>query len=433
MQIVTTHKGTDFDGLSSLVAATVIYPDAIPVLPTYVNPNLKNFLAIHKDLFNLYSPKEIDVNEVTSLVVVDTNSWGRLEGIEALRDKEGLEIILWDHHGPGDIRAGYEVQEEVGAAVSLLIKEIETQRKLITPIQATLFLMGIYEDTGFLSFPSTLARDAYAAAFLLDRKADLNILNTFLKQAYGKKQKDILFAMLQKATRDTINDFSVSLCRIEVEGRVRNLNMVVQMYREIVNVDAAFGIFKDIESNKCMVIGRSAADELNIGLIMRSLGGGGHPGAGSAMLKNVKPQTIEETIGEMIRGNQHSSVMLSDIMSYPVVTVSEDTAVEEVANLLREIGCTGIPVVDKDERLVGMISRKDFKKIRKDRQMQSPVKAFMSRDVKTISHTKSAMEAARLMIRYDIGRIPVMDDEDAIIGIVTRSDTMLYFYDLLPD
>mgnify|MGYP006276669953 FL=1 len=433
MQIVTTHKGTDFDGLASLVAATVIYSGSIPVLPTYINPNLKSFLSIHKDLFNLYSPKDIDMNDVTSLVVVDTNSWRRLEGMEALREKQDLEVILWDHHGPGDIRAGYEVQEEVGATASLLVKEIETQRKLITPIQATLFLMGIYEDTGFLSFPSTLAKDAYAAAFLIDRKADLNILNTFLKQAYGKKQKDILFHMLQKATRDTINGFSVSICRIEVEGRVQNLNMVVQMYREIVNVDAAFGIFKDIESNKCMVIGRSAADELNMGLIMRSIGGGGHPGAGSAMLKNVRPETIEETIVEMIRGNQHSSVMLSDIMSYPVVTVSEDTLVEEVAALLREIGCTGLPVVDKEERLVGIISRKDFKKIRKTAHMQSPVKAFMSRDVKTIPHTKSAVEAAKLMIRHDIGRIPVMDDEDSIIGIVTRSDTMLYFYDLLPD
>ena len=433
MRIVTTHKGTDFDGLASLVAATVIYPEAIPVLPGHINPNLKNFLSIHKDLFNLYSPKEIDMNEVTSLVVVDTNSWNRLEGMEALREKESLEIIQWDHHGPGDIRADVEVQEDVGAAVSLLVERIKTQRKLITPIQATLFLMGVYEDTGFLSFPSTISKDAHAAAFLLDRKADLNILNTFLKQAYGKKQKDILFNMLQKETRETINNFSVSICRIDVEGRVQNLNMVVQMYREIVNVDAAFGIFKDIESDKCMVIGRSGTDGLNMGMIMRSMGGGGHPGAGSALLKNVRFETIEETIEEMIRGNQHSSVMLSDIMSYPVVTVSEDTMMEEVANLLREIGCTGLPVVDKEENLVGIISRKDFKKIRKSPHMQSPVKAFMSREVKTISYKKSAMEAARLMIRHDIGRIPVMDENNAIIGIVTRSDTMLYFYDLLPD
>lgn len=64
--------------------------------------------------------------------------------------------------------------------------------------------------------------------------------------------------------------------------------------------------------------------------------------------------------------------------------------------------------------------------------MQSPVKAFMSRNVISIDHDKNAIEAAKLMIKNDIGRIPVIQD-DKIIGIVTRSDVMLYFYDLLPD
>ncbi|MCP4721865.1 MAG: CBS domain-containing protein, partial [Desulfobacteraceae bacterium] len=82
--------------------------------------------------------------------------------------------------------------------------------------------------------------------------------------------------------------------------------------------------------------------------------------------------------------------------------------------------------------LVGVISRRDFKKIRKSKQMQAPIKAFMSRKLVTITHDKSAIEAAKLMIKYDIGRIPVMKD-DKIIGIITRSDAMLYFYDLLPD
>ncbi|MCK5349654.1 MAG: CBS domain-containing protein, partial [Desulfobacula sp.] len=63
---------------------------------------------------------------------------------------------------------------------------------------------------------------------------------------------------------------------------------------------------------------------------------------------------------------------------------------------------------------------------------KAPVKAFMSRKVIAIQHDKSAMEAAKLMIRHDIGRIPVMKD-DKIVGIVTRSDVMMYFYDLLPD
>ncbi len=432
MIIITTHKGSDFDALASLVAASLLYPEAKAVLPTSINANLKTFLAIHKDLFDLYSPKDIHFDQVTTLVVVDTHSWNRLEGMEPLKERNDLEIIVWDHHSEGDIETRRKHIRETGAAVTLLVKEIENQGKMITPIQATLFLMGLYEDTGNLTFPSTLPEDAYAAGFLLDRKADLHILSTFLRQAYGKKQKDILFHMIQKAKRTDVSGFTISIAKMEVEGRIQNLAMVLQMYREIVNVDAAFGIFKDGERDKCMVIGRSNIEEINVGLLMRSIGGGGHPGAGSALLKDVNPDIIEKMLLELISGNQHSSVMLSDIMSYPVVTVTEDTMVEEVAMILRDLGCTGVPVEDKDENIVGVISRRDFKKVRKSKQMQSPVKAFMTRNVVTIHHDRSAMEAAKLMIKHDIGRIPVIKD-DKIIGIITRSDAMMYFYDLLPD
>jgi len=432
MIIITTHKGSDFDALASLVAASLLYPDAKPVLPMSINANLKAFLSIHKDMFNFYSPKDIIFEQVKTLVVVDTHSWSRLEGMEPLKDRQDLEIIVWDHHSEGDMETDQKNISETGAAVTILLKEIERQRKLITPIQATLFLMGLYEDTGNLTFPSTLSDDAYAAGFLLDRKADLHILSTFLRQAYGKKQKDILFHMIQKAERREVGGFTISIAKMEIEERIQNLAMVLQMYREIVNVDAAFGIFKDVERNKCMIIGRSNIDEINIGLLMRSLGGGGHPGAGSALLKSVNPDIIEEMLVELISGNQHSSVRLSDIMSYPVVTVSMDTTVEEVAMILRDLGCTGVPIVDKDERIVGVVSRRDFKKVRKSKHMQSPIKAFMSRNVVTMHQGKSAIEAARLMIKHDIGRIPVMKD-DKIVGIVTRSDVMMYFYDLLPD
>lgn len=135
---------------------------------------------------------------------------------------------------------------------------------------------------------------------------------------------------------------------------------------------------------------------------------------------------------ELLQGNQFSSVMLSDIMSYPVVTVKDTTPVDEVAMMLRDLGCTGMPVVDAEDRLVGVVSRRDFKKVKKAKQMQSPVKAIMSRKLVTIPHNKSAIEAARLMIKHDIGRIPVME-KGKIIGIITRSDAMVYFYDLLPD
>ena len=76
MIIATTHRNTDFDGLASVVAATLIYPDCVPVLPTHVNPNLKPFISIHKDLFNFKTPAEIDLDMMSRLVVVDINKWG---------------------------------------------------------------------------------------------------------------------------------------------------------------------------------------------------------------------------------------------------------------------------------------------------------------------------------------------------------------------
>ena len=432
MRIITTHKGTDFDALASLVAGTILYPGAAPVLPGSVNPNLKAFLSIHKDLFGFYSPNEISMADVNSMVVVDTNAWRRLDGLNDLKQREDLEIIVWDHHPEGDIAAKEVYREEVGANITLMLQEVERQRKLITPIQASLFLMGLYEDTGNLTFPSTTSADARAAAYLLDRKADLQILSTFLSYAYGSKQKDILFELLQKTDRREIGGFNVSIVRMDIEGHVQNLSMVVQMYRKILNAEAAFAIFRDTDRDRCMVIGRSNVETINIGVIMRSMGGGGHPGAGSALLKSTNPDVIEEMVVEMLQGNQHSSIMLADIMSYPVVTVREDTVIDEVAMILRDTGCTGVPVVDDDEKLVGVISRRDFRKIKKESHMQSPVKAFMSRGVITIDHTRSAIDAARLMIKHDIGRVPVLE-EGKLIGIVTRSDVMLYFYDLLPD
>ncbi|MFZ5570683.1 MAG: CBS domain-containing protein [Thermodesulfobacteriota bacterium] len=429
MDIITTHKSSDFDALASVIAGTLLYPGAVAVLPKTINPNAKGFLSIHKDLFDIRTPDDIDMAEVKRLIVVDANSWGRLE-VGKLKGRTDIEVIVWDHHPNGDIQAAWECKEEMGANITLMVREMKKQHKILTPMQATLFLAGLYEDTGNLSFPSTTAEDAYTAGFLLDRKADLNILSTFLRPGYGEKQKNILFQMLQKAERMKVGGFTISCNAIEISGHVGNLSLVVHMYREILNVDAAFGIFSDREHNRSIVIGRSNVDELNVGLMMRSMGGGGHPGAASAMIKSASPEAIKDWIIELIEGNQQSSVRVSDLMSYPVLAIPSDTTMSQTAKILREKGCTGLPVVDNG-RLVGVISRRDFHKVRNN-QLKAPVKAFMSRETVTIGPDRSPVEAARLMVKHDIGRLPVVDKGE-IIGIVTRTDAMMYFYDLLPD
>lgn len=431
MQIATTHKNTDFDALASVVAATILYPEAIAVIPRIINPNVKGFLSLHRDRFNTVQPAEIDIDKVERLIVVDTNQWGRLEGMDCLSQKADLEIILWDHHlVNGDIQPAWKCQEQMGATITLMTRRLRAGRIKLTPIQATLFLAGLYEDTGNLTFPASQAEDAYAAAYFLEQKADLKVLASFLRPAYGPKQRDVLFQILESAQRTNLGGFRISITALEINHHVENLAVVLQMYREILDVEAAFGIFIDPKRGKSIVIGRSIADMLDVGAIMRHLGGGGHRGAGSAMVESVKAEKIQKRIEALIEGNQMAAIQIADLMSFPVLSVAPDTNMGEVAFILREKGVTGVPVLD-GENLVGMISRRDFKKLKKESQLKAPVKAFMSKKVITVDPGRSPMQMARLMVKYDIGRIPVIEN-GLMIGIVTRSDSMRYFYELLP-
>lgn len=432
MEIIVTHKNADFDAVASVFAGALIYPEARAVLPTRLNPNVRNFLSIHQDHFPHVHLKDLDLEETTRVVVVDASSWGRLEDPKKLEEKRGLEVHIWDHHlEAGDIEADWVCREAVGSTTTLLATRLEEEERALTPIQATLFLAGIYEDTGNLTFPSTTGKDARAAAFLLEQRADLNIIKNFLRPAYGPKQKDILFEMLKDARRMRVNGYTVSLNRVDIEGHTPGLALVVDMFQDIVNVDAAFGIFTEKARDRCMVIGRSSGNSLNIGSVMRAMGGGGHPNAGSALLKSVEPAVIEEWIFELIKADHQAAVQISDLMSFPVFTVPQDMPMNEVAHLMREKGCTGIPVVNA-EKVVGIISRKDFRKVRKSSQMDAPVKAFMSTEVIHITPGTGVMEAVRLMVKRNVGRLPVMQN-GKLIGIVTRSDAMRYYYDLLPD
>lgn len=432
MQIITTHRNTDFDALASVFAASLLYPEAVPVLPRSLNPNARAFLSIHKDHFPSSFPNEVPIGDTTRLILVDANRWNRLEGMEGLIGRPDLEIHIWDHHvEQGDIDGTWSRTRPVGATATLLVAEMEKAGRSLSPVHATLFLAGIYEDTGNLLFPSTTAEDARAAAFLLEQEADLTLIRTFLRSFRAPAQKEILFEMLKTEKRVVNEGFSVSLLGAKIEGHTPGLSEVVDTVQEILGVDAAFGIFADTRKNQCIVIGRSTADTLNIGALLSKMGGGGHPNAGSALVKAIEPEKAEEWLIRLITGDHRASVQISDLMSFPVHTVTPQTTMEEVALLFRERGFTGLPVVH-DHTLVGVVSRRDFKRVRGTPHLKAPVKAFMSTKVIHVSPQSSVVEAVRLMVRHDIGRLPVVEN-GRLLGIVTRSDAMRYYYNLLPE
>ncbi len=433
MQVVTTHKNTDFDGLASVVAATLLYPNSIGVIPSAVNNNVAKFLSTHKTAFNIVLPNEIDPEQVRRLIVVDTDQWRRLDRMERIRERGDVEIILWDHHvNGGDIEADWRCQEAIGATVTLLVREMKRREVELNPLVSTVLLIGLYEDTGHLSYPSTKAEDAAAAAYLLANGADLNVASVFLNPPYEEVQRDILFTMMQNTEKIKHNHFTIGINILRLEQKVPMLAAIVNMYRKIINADAVFVIFINDE-HSTTAIGRSGVDLIDVGAILKHFGGGGHPAAGSVTVKKSEypPEQLKRKIIELIRQSKAGGATVADLMSFPVTFVDGSTPMSEIRDLMQEKKIRGI-LVGSETKLEGIVVLWDLKKLRLEKQWKSPVKAFMAREVATISPDIQPAQAAQLMVEKNIGHLPVRH-QGKIIGIVTRTDILTYFYGLLPE
>ncbi|MCL2789835.1 MAG: CBS domain-containing protein [Desulfobulbus sp.] len=432
MHIATTHRNTDFDGLASIVAATLLYPGTVAVCPRNVNPNVHRFLSLHKTAFDIILSDEVNLDAVTRLIVVDTNQRHRLDlGDSLWGRRENIEVLLWDHHmSLGDIHPDWQCVEKVGAAITLLVREIKELHLQLTPLQATLYLIGLYEDTGHLTFSSTTPEDARAAVFLLEQGADLTIAVDFLNMVYGEMQKKVLFRLMRDAEQQDIKGKRVGIGVVHIDKYVE-LATVVQLYGKIVNADAVFVIFVN-EGGGYFIIGRSSTPEININNVLQRFGGGGHPGAGSATIADAKMSTAEvrQKIIAILHEIQRGAALVADVMSFPVTTVPPETTMRQVSHIMEKEKIRGL-VVEEDECLRGIVVLWDLKKLRLNKQWNSPVKAFMNRQVTTIPPDALASEAAELMVQKNIGHLPVVQGQK-VIGIVTRTDIINYLYGMMP-
>src|SRR5512139_218505 len=166
--VITTHINADFDALASLLAAQKLYPDARVVFPGSQEKNLRTFfISSLVYLFNMTEVQAVELERVKRLVLVDTRQAGRIGRLAGLVGRPGVEVHVYDHHpaGDGDIRGELEACAPTGATVTILIDEIRRRGIALSPDEATIMCLGLYEDTGSFTFPSTTERDLLAGAF----------------------------------------------------------------------------------------------------------------------------------------------------------------------------------------------------------------------------------------------------------------------------
>ena len=430
MELAVTHRGADFDALSSIVAATLVYPGMMALCPNSLQPNVQRFISLHKTAFKLARDFPAEPAAVRRLAICDCNQWRQLEHATQLKQCVHAAIDLWDHHlQGGDIEPTWSCVESIGATVTLFLRIIQEKKIVVNPHEATLFLLGLYEDTGQLSFDRTTPEDVRSAAFLLEQGGDLGLVVDFLHIAYSEEQKRVLYRLMRGARQYQINGRRIGIGIVRVDQHIK-LAAVVQLYARIIDADAVFVVFENI-SGGFFIIGRSKAPDIDVRVILQAYGGGGHAGAGSAMAgaEAGNAAAIREQILTALYRNSAAGPLVSDMMSSPVVSIAPDTLLHEAERIMEEKNFHAL-VVEEDGLLAGLMVLWDLKKLTLRKQRNHPVKAFMQRDVRTIGPNGTVREAAHLMVREDIGHLPVVE-EGKVVGIITRTDIVKYLYGMM--
>ena len=204
LTVITTHINADFDAVASMLAAQKLYPDAQVVFPGSQEKNLRNFFVNSMAyLFNMVDIKEVEFDRVTRLVLVDTRQPNRIGKLAKLLERSEIEIHTYDHHPDklNDIKGDKEVVRLTGATVTILTSIIQEKGITINADEATIMCLGLYEDTGSFTFPSTTEEDFKVAAFLLSRGANLNIVSNMMSREINPEQVSLLNEMIQSSTR----------------------------------------------------------------------------------------------------------------------------------------------------------------------------------------------------------------------------------------
>lgn len=433
LELILTHEHTDFDALASLLGAALLFPSALPVLPRQMNRNVREFVTLYRGHLPFIPTEDLPKGRVARVILVDTRAMNVPRGL-----RNDAEVTIIDHHAmQGDERRAGRGQraipshwqvwsEPVGANTTMLVEKISEQQLPLSPVYATLLALGIHEDTGSLTYGGSTHRDARALAWLLEpeRNVNMDVLNQFLHHPLGEQQRILLQNLIDHSEFLQIEGHNIVIAQARAIGFSEEISTVAARLRDFHEPDAVFLII-DL-GEMVQVVARSMTDEVDVGVVLRNLNGGGHARAAAAPVHGSNAAEIRAKVIDLLQQHARSAVTVRHIMSMgrPQI-LPADMKINEAGELMRRYGHEGFPVVqetDAGEELLGVLMRREADRAISHGLGGETVRRFMRAGKVSVQPGDSIPLLRRRMIDSGWGQIPVVDDEGRIIGIVTRTD-----------
>ena len=432
-ELIATHSNTDFDAFAGMVAAHKLYPEAAMVLGGAVNRNVREFRTLFADEIPVIDAGAVDLAAVTRLILVETVHANRLAELGPLTERAGVEIVVFDHHRPAAVLPAFVdpanvVTSDDGSLVTLMLHIIAERGLEVSPLEATVFALGIHEDTGSLTFPTTTLRDVEALAFCMRRGAHQHVIERFLHNPLSAPQRELLLRVLEDARPVEAAGLDVLVAALHGDQYIEGVSLVVHKALDVANCDALVLLVEMQE--RVFVTARSRVAALDVAEVLKAVGGGGHAAAASAIVKDLSLAAARRRVIAALRRSRSTAPTAEDLMSQPVRWVTVDTTVDTARLTCERYGYGGLSVSD-GAHLIGSVSRRDLDRAVRHKLSHAPVKAVMTTSTGVVTAATALDELTNVLARDPLGRVPVVRSRSEapvavadVIGVVTRSDVV---------
>jgi tRNA nucleotidyltransferase (CCA-adding enzyme) len=423
MQVILTHEQSDFDAIASLLGAALLQKNSFAILPSVLNVNVKNFIRLYDFDLPFTSYEDLPKEPIDFITLVETQSLITLKGV-----KNNASISVIAHHAKKDhFPADWKFTlVPTSACTTYFVEVLQENNENLTMIQATLLLLGIYEDTGSLTYANTSSRDARAVAFLMDQGASLKIAAEYLNPPLTEGQKSVFENLM--TSMETLN---IHNCKIFISvASAKNLDdEVSSIAHKIFDLSDPDALFIFVESKEGIrVVARSITDQIDTGEIMRKYGGGGHERAAAALIKRNK-QNINQLSDIVTLFKQElpsyvkPTISIRQIMSKNPLTITQSTSAKEAHTLMKNYGYEGYPVI-KDGEVIGLLTRRAVDRAL-SHNLNLPSSSLMEAGKIFVYPDDSLETLQKLMADSGWGQVPVIDKTTKdVVGIVTRTDLL---------
>ncbi len=426
--IITGHSSADFDAIASMVAAQKLHPEGLLVSPSFLPRQRSHpFYTAIPAYFGFINPRDCDLSKVKKIIAVDAHSTERFEHIADVLQNKDLEIVVYDHHpdSENDLKHSGGIIKNAGSTTTIITKLLQAKKISLTQEEATLFGLGIYEDTGSFTYSNTTTEDLEAAAYLLGFGMNLVTIAELTSPDLTREQIHILDLLFRGATTHNIQGVEITISEVTLDYYFNDFAEIVKIFMDVAHLNAV--IVLAVMGDKIHMIGRSELDDVDVGAICAAFDGGGHAKAASATIKNVALAEVKAQLIGLLVIRITPQIIIERHMSSPAKTVYPETTISEAEEIMSRYGLKAMPVVERDTlACAGILDLHTASRATAHKLGNLPVSDYMQRNVKTLTTKDTLLSAVEIILKQSQRLVPIVDGA-SVVGVLTRTDVIKLF------